>query len=71
MSIVNTAKKVLSTKRIPYNYTAFEKGGSALPFDVKISFDKDAAKTIVKASIGIGLGLAALGAGIYFSKKMR
>lgn len=55
-------KKILATKRIPYNYKVGEKSGP-IPFDVKLSLDADFKKTLITSvaifSIGVGLGVLA------------
>jgi hypothetical protein len=67
---IDKIRNALKSKRIPYNYVVGGKGAaSPVPFDVMVSFDPQARKTIIKATAITALGLAALGAGIYFSNK--
>ncbi len=72
MSAIDKIKAALNTKRIPYNYVVGGKGSAApIPFDVMISFDPQAKKTILKVAGITALGLAALGIGIAVSNRKR
>lgn len=72
MSVIDTIKKV-TLGRIPYNYKiGSPSSGKPLPFDVKLSIDKDFNKAVTKwvtiGSIGVGLGILA---GIVISKNKK
>jgi hypothetical protein len=70
MSAIDKIKSALKTKRIPYNYVIGGKETSApIPFDVKVSFDPSAKKTIITTAALVGGGLTLLAIGIAVSKR--
>jgi hypothetical protein len=71
--ILKNIGTAVRTGRVPYNYkVGTPSTGKSLPFDVKLSIDKDFEKAVTKwvaiGATGIGLGIAA---GIIISKKRR
>lgn len=71
MSVIDQAKSLIQNKRIPYNYIMGQKSTSSLPFDVKLSIDKDFNKAVTKwvtiGTVGLSLGIFA---GILISKNI-
>lgn len=60
---------LINNKSIPYNYVVGGKETpSAIPFDVKLSLDKDFKKTVL---ISVGLISLGIAAGIAIAKRRR
>jgi hypothetical protein len=72
MPIIDTLKKVVKGKSIPYTYKVGEASSKPLPVAVRLSMDKDFKQAVTKwvtiGSLAVGLGIAT---GIVISKNKK